>query len=88
MTSLLDAGLAYRCYCTREEIEAREAARPKGAPSGYDGFCRNLSEQRVAELEAMSVPSVVRMRVPDARSASTIWSAARSPSVLSTCPTS
>ena len=32
------AKLAYRCYCTRQEIEAREAARPAGAPSGYDGF--------------------------------------------------
>jgi glutamyl-tRNA synthetase len=63
---LLGAGLAYRCYCTREEIEAREAARPKGAPSGYDGFCRDLSDERVAELEAVSAPSVVRMRVPDA----------------------
>jgi len=63
---LLAARLAYRCFCTREEIEAREAARPAGSPSGYDGFCRDLGEQRVAELEAMSVPSVVRMRVPDA----------------------
>ena len=50
---LLEAGLAYRCYCTREEIEAREAARPEGAPSGYDGFCRNLSAERIAELEAV-----------------------------------
>ena len=63
---LLAAKLAYRCFCTREEIEAREAARAPGSPSGYDGFCRNLSQERVAELEAMSVPSVVRMRVPDA----------------------
>ena len=63
---LLAARLAYRCYCTREEIEAREALRPMGCASGYDGFCRNLSEQRIAELEAMSTPSVVRMRVPDA----------------------
>jgi glutamyl-tRNA synthetase len=63
---LRSARLAYRCYCTREEIEARDAARASGAPSGYDGFCRNLSEQRIAELEAGSMPSVVRMRVPDA----------------------
>ncbi len=66
VTKLLDAKLAYRCYCTREEIEAREAGRPKGAPSGYDGFCRDLGEPRLAELESLSVPSVVRMRVPDA----------------------
>jgi glutamyl-tRNA synthetase len=65
VSKLLAAKLAYRCYCMREEIEAREAARPTSAPSGYDGFCRDLSEQRIAELEAMSTPSVVRMRVPD-----------------------
>lgn len=63
---LLASGLAYRCYCTREEIEAREASRPKTTPSGYDGFCRDLSAERVAELEALGTASVVRMRVPDA----------------------
>ncbi len=62
---LLDSGHAYRCYCTREEIEAREAARPSGAPSGYDGFCRDLGAERVAELERVGAPAVVRMRVPD-----------------------
>ena len=62
---LLGAGYAYRCYCTREEIEQREAARPPGAPSGYDGFCRRLSAERITELEAMSTPSVVRIMVPD-----------------------
>jgi glutamyl-tRNA synthetase len=66
VTKLVGAGVAYRCYCTREEIEAREAARPTGTPPGYDGFCRNLSPDRVAQLEALSTPSVVRMRVPDA----------------------
>ena len=45
VSQLLEAALAYRCYCTREEIEAREAARPRGAPSGYDGFCRNLDRR-------------------------------------------
>ena len=62
---LLAAGLAYRCYCTREEIEAREATRPTGAPSGYDGHCRYLDPERIRQLEAMSAPSVIRMLVPD-----------------------
>ncbi len=66
VVQLLEAGLAYRCFCTREEIEAREAARPKGVPSGYDGFCRDLTTDRVAELKALGTASVVRMRVPDA----------------------
>ncbi|GAA3641916.1 glutamate--tRNA ligase [Microlunatus ginsengisoli] len=60
---LLDAGHAYRCFCTREEIEAREAARPQGAPSGYDGFCRDLPAETVAEKQAAGTPFVVRMRV-------------------------
>jgi glutamyl-tRNA synthetase len=63
---LLEAGLAYRCYCTREEIEAREASRPAGSPSGYDGYCRSLDPERIRQLEAMSAPSVIRMLVPDA----------------------
>jgi glutamyl-tRNA synthetase len=62
---LLEARLAYRCFCSREQIEAREAARPKGAPSGYDGFCRHLDDGRIEQLQASSAPSVVRMRVPD-----------------------
>ena len=66
VTKLLDAGLVYRCFCTREEIEAREATRPKGTPPGYDGFCRDLPAERVAELDALGTSSVVRMRVPDA----------------------
>ena len=73
--------LAYRCYCTREEIEAREAARPKGAPSGYDGFCRNLS--RAADRGAGGAVAAVGGADAGARrsrSPSTTWSAARSPS--------
>ncbi|MGO1973319.1 MAG: glutamate--tRNA ligase [Propionibacteriaceae bacterium] len=62
---LLAGGHAYRCYCTREEQEAREAERPKGSPSGYDGFCRDLSAEQVAAHEAAGHGSVVRMRVPD-----------------------
>lgn len=63
---LLAARLVYRCYCTREEIEARQSALPANAPSGYDGFCRDLTDQRRAELEALGTSFVVRMRVPDA----------------------
>ena len=66
VTRLLGAELAYRCYCSREEIEAREAARPPGAPSGYDGFCRDLSAGADRGAGGDVAPSVVRMRVPDA----------------------
>ena len=63
---LLESGLAYRCYCTREELEEREQARPKGTPSGYDGHCRDLSAEQVASYEGEGRTFVVRMRVPDA----------------------
>ncbi|GAA4656129.1 glutamate--tRNA ligase [Streptomyces chumphonensis] len=63
---LLDAGHAYRCYCTTEELDARrEAARKAGRPSGYDGLCRDLSAERVAAYEAEGRTAVVRFKMPD-----------------------
>jgi glutamyl-tRNA synthetase len=53
---LLAEGLAYRCDCTQEEVQARVKAA--GRPPGYDGHCR---ERDVAA----DVPHVVRFRVPD-----------------------
>jgi glutamyl-tRNA synthetase len=41
---LFDAGMAYRCYCTPEELEARrQAALAKGEVPKYDGRCRALT---------------------------------------------
>ena len=36
---LLDAGLAYYCDCTPEQVQARN--KEAGRPPGYDGFCRD-----------------------------------------------
>ena len=35
---LREAGLAYPCYCTNDEIDARNKAA--GRPPGYDNHCR------------------------------------------------
>jgi glutamyl-tRNA synthetase len=41
---LLDAGRAYRCWCTADELEARRAAALRaGRPPAYDRTCRDLS---------------------------------------------
>ncbi len=41
---LLDRGLAYRCYCTAEELESRrKEALLHGRVPRYDGRCRNRS---------------------------------------------
>ena len=42
--SLLDSGAAYRCVCTREELESRrEADIAAGGKGIYDGTCRDLA---------------------------------------------
>jgi glutamyl-tRNA synthetase len=58
---LLASGHAYRCDCTRDEIDARTAARAAAGGDktpGYDGFCRDRDV-------AADVPHAVRFRVPD-----------------------
>ncbi|MDF3289232.1 MULTISPECIES: glutamate--tRNA ligase [Streptomyces] len=63
---LQEAGHAYRCYCTTEELDARrEAARAAGKPSGYDGKCRELSAEQIAAYEAEGRTPIVRFRMPD-----------------------
>jgi glutamyl-tRNA synthetase len=59
-------GHAYYCYCTPEELEARrQAAREAGGPSGYDGHCRVLTAEQVAEYVAEGRKPVVRFRMPE-----------------------
>jgi glutamyl-tRNA synthetase len=65
LAKFLESGHAYRCYCTREETEARTAAaRAAGGPSGYDGHCRDLTPEQEAAYEAEGRKPVVRMRMP------------------------
>nr|WP_188893829.1 glutamate--tRNA ligase [Microlunatus endophyticus] len=62
---LLTGGYAYKCFCTREEIEERHKAAGRSGPAGYDGFCRDLAADDVAAKEAAGTPAVIRVRVPD-----------------------
>ncbi|WP_225846439.1 glutamate--tRNA ligase [Streptomyces sp. HPF1205] len=63
---LKEAGHAYDCYCTNEELEERRAeARAAGRPSGYDGKCRTLSDEQVAAYRAEGRTPIVRFRMPD-----------------------
>ncbi len=62
---LLDAGMAYRCYCTTEELqEMREDAAKAGEPPGYDGRCWKLPDDEVVERMEKKVPHVVRFKIP------------------------
>src|SRR5690606_26982323 len=56
---MLAEGTAYRCYCTKEEIEAMRAeAQARGEKPRYDGRCRAGDRVRP------DVPPVVRFKNP------------------------
>ena len=62
----LDQKDAYYCFCTAEELEARrEAQRAANIAPGYDGQCRNLSEDNIAAFRSEGRQPVIRMRMPD-----------------------
>lgn len=63
---LIASGHAYRCFCTRERIQAVREARQKGNihPHGYDRHCRGLTQAEVAHLLDSGAPWVVRFAVP------------------------
>ena len=58
---LLDAGEAYRCYCSQEELAAmREAARKRGSARLYDGAWRDRDPSDAPK----DVSPVVRLKAP------------------------
>lgn len=62
---LLMSNLAYKCYCTSEELEAeREAQRARGEMPHYSGKCANLTPEEQAEKETQGLEPVIRFRVP------------------------
>lgn len=62
--SLLARGIAYPCYCTDAELDARRAAaRAAGRPPHYDGRCRDLGPAGRTALEAEGRPRSVRFAV-------------------------
>jgi glutamyl-tRNA synthetase len=65
---LLDDGRAYRCYCTPEELaERRKTAGAERRTPGYDGRCRNLTDDERAAFEAEGRVFAVRFKVPENR---------------------
>lgn len=61
LRQLMDAGEAYYCYCSKEDIEAqRQAMLVQGLAPKYSGHCRNL----VSPPEGRS-PEVIRFKTPE-----------------------
>jgi nondiscriminating glutamyl-tRNA synthetase len=64
-TKLLNEGLAYKCYCTEEELAAEhEAQVARGETPHYSGKCRHLSEEQRAALEKEGRKPSIRLKVP------------------------
>ncbi len=63
---LLAEGKAYRCFCTKEELDAqREAAERQKSAFRYDRRCWRLTPGEVQQKVAAGLPFTVRFLVPD-----------------------
>ncbi|MCK5782972.1 MAG: glutamate--tRNA ligase, partial [Desulfobacterales bacterium] len=63
---LLASGHAYKCFCSKEELELkREKAKALKEDFRYDQTCRSLSDAQVAEREAAGRSYVIRLKVPE-----------------------
>ena len=62
---LLEANRAYRCFCTREDLEAQRKAAARGSETfKYDRRCDRLSGPDVAARLARGDPFAIRFRMP------------------------
>jgi nondiscriminating glutamyl-tRNA synthetase len=48
INKLLDKGLAYRCFCSKERLDkVREEQKKRGETPMYDKHCRGLSQEEI-----------------------------------------
>src|SRR5690242_2904346 len=63
---LLAEGKAYRCFCTREELDAqRVKAESAGVAFRYDRRCFGLTSQQIEERLSSNAPSTIRFIMGD-----------------------
>jgi len=62
---LVEAGQAYRCYCSPERLdEVRKEQQQRKLPPKYDRRCRDLTDAQCQELAAQGIVPVLRFRTP------------------------
>ena len=63
---LIESGHAYRCFCTKEELEERRAeASARGETFKYDKHCMHLSKEEIKAKLTAGIPCVIRQNVPE-----------------------
>jgi glutamyl-tRNA synthetase len=60
--NLIEKGRAYRCYCTKEELDTQRAALKARDPKASFKYPRTCRDRK----DAPNLPFVVRLKVPDA----------------------
>ena len=64
--ALLARGIAYRCFCSEEELEVkRKAAEAEGRPPHYDLTCFRRTPEDIAAKVAARTPFALRFHVPE-----------------------
>jgi glutamyl-tRNA synthetase len=62
---LLEAGSAYRCWCTPEELDAvRQQQERDHEPPRYNGRCLRLTDAELAKFQAEGRKPAIRFKVP------------------------
>jgi nondiscriminating glutamyl-tRNA synthetase len=62
---LLEKGLAYKCYCTEEDLEKeREEQMARNETPQYSGKCRHLTTEQQQQLEEEGRKPSIRFKVP------------------------
>lgn len=65
---LLEKGLAYKCYCTEDELEReREEQMARGELPKYSGKCRHLTKEELEKLELEGRQPSIRFKVPEGK---------------------
>ncbi len=67
LDQLIEAGAAYPCFCTKEELDAKRARAEaeEGGYAGYDRTCRGIPADEAAARIAAGEPHVWRLAVPE-----------------------
>lgn len=63
---LLENGQAYRCFCSKEDIEERKKRLSKSEEWKYDKKCRNLSMEE-SQKRSLKEPFVLRCKISEGK---------------------
>ncbi len=65
---LIEKGHAYYCFCSKDRLDhVREEQKAAGKTPKYDGHCRHLSAEEVADKLKKGEEHVVRLKLPENR---------------------